>query len=289
MCIASRNIYMFGTRTSEIYIDTGSSSTIGTPFSDAPNGFIQVGMLPGAQYSAVIQNNTVYLLGHDRVFYSMNGVSPVRVSNHGIEAELATLDVAGCYGFAYNVGGHKFIAWTFPASDAGLTLVFDVITGEWHKMASFGLGYWRPLFCHNAFGKYLVGDSQGSGIGILDLSTLTEWGTQRTSTWTHQCVYNNNNRISHRRLELVLGGGFAPFSGAPQDVNPQITLKVSDDGGVTFRAFPLRSLGTSGQYLQRMIWFNLGMSRQRVYQFELSAAAESWVTDLVADVEGGRW
>ncbi|MGO9039323.1 MAG: hypothetical protein ACLQKH_15175, partial [Steroidobacteraceae bacterium] len=64
---------------------------------------------------------------------------------------------------------------------------------------------------------------------------------------------------------------------------------VSDDGGVTFRAFPLRSLGTSGQYEQRMIWFNLGMSRQRVYQFELSAAAESWVTDLVADVEGGRW
>jgi len=287
MCIANRNIYMFGQRTSEIYIDTGSASTVGTPFSDAPNGFIQAGMLPGAQYSAVLQNNTIFWLAHDRTMRTLNGITPVRVSNHGIESILATIDVTGCYGFAYSLGGHMFVAWTFPV--AGLTLVYDNTTGEWHKMASFGLGYWRPLCCHNAFGKYLVGDSQGSGIGVLDLSTLTEWGTVRTSTWTHQVVYNQNNRISHRRLELVLGGGFAPLTGAPEDVNPYITLRVSDNGGKTFKAWPDRSLGTVGDYNQRIDWFNLGISRQRVYQFELSANATSWMTDLVADVEGGRW
>ena len=64
---------------------------------------------------------------------------------------------------------------------------------------------------------------------------LTEWGrTVRTSTWIHQAVYQENNRLSHRRLELVLGGGFAPLTGNPQDVNPEITMSVSDDGGMTF-------------------------------------------------------
>lgn len=289
MAIANRNIYMLGQRTSEIYVDSGSASSVGTPFTDAPNGFMQIGMLPGAQYSAVVQNNAVYWLANDRTIRYLNGITPVRASNHGIESILATLDVTGCYAFPYSLGGHLFIAWTFPAPDAARTLVLDVTTGEWHEMASFGLGYWRPLFCHNAFGMYLVGDSQGSGVGYLDLASLTEWGTVRTSTWTHQPVYQENNRLSHRRLELVLGGGFAPLTGASQDVNPQITLYVSDDGGMTFRAFPMRSLGTTGHYQKRITWFNLGLSRQRVYQFELSANAESWVTDLVLTAEAGRW
>lgn len=290
MVICNRNISMFGERTSEVYVDSGASSNVGTPFTDAPNGFIQIGMLPGAQYSAVVQNDAPYWLANDRTFRTLTGITPVRVSNHGIESILATLDVTGCYGFAYSLGGHLFIAWTFPSSDAARTLVLDVTTGEWHEMESFGLGYWRPLCCHNAFGKYLVGDSQGSGIGYLDPTTRSEFGTVRTSKWIHQAIYSENNRLSHRRLELILGTGLAPASGASQDVNPLITLLVSDDGAKTFRAFPDRSIGTSGEYQGRVQpWFNLGMSRQRVYGFEISANAESWVTDLVAEVEGGRW
>jgi len=287
MAISNRNIYIFGQRSSEVYVDTGASSTIGTPFTDAPNGFIQIGMMLGAQYSAVLQNNTVYWIANDMTVRYLNGMTPVRASTHAIEAILSTLNYTGSYGFSYSLGGHLFIAWTFPASSR--TLVLDVTTGEWHEMSSFGLGYWRPLCCHNAFGQYLVGDSQGGNIGFLDVTALAEWGTVRTSIWTHQAVYQENNRLSHRRLELVLGGGFAPLTGNSQDVNPEITMSVSDDGGMTFRAFPMRSLGTTGQYANRIVWFGLGISRQRVYQFELSANAESWVTDLVLTAEAGRW
>ena len=289
MCISNRNIYAFGQRTSEIYVDTGSSSTVGSPLSDAPNGFIQIGMLPGAAYTAVLQINQIFWFANDRTIRTLNGISPVRISNHGIEAILAHIDVTGCYGFAYSLSGHLFVAWTFPAADAGRTIVYDTTTAEWHEMQSFGLNTWRPLCCHNAFGKYLVGDSQGSGVGVLDVAVRTEWGTVRTSTWTHQPVYNENNRLSHKRLELVLGAGFAPLTGTVDETDPLITLKVSDDGGMTFRAFPDRTLGATGQYQQRIIWLNLGMSRQRAYQFELSANAESWMTDLVADIAGGRW
>jgi hypothetical protein len=287
MGISSRSVYMLGQRTSEVYVDAGSASSVGTPFVDAPNGFMQIGMLPGAQYSGVVQNNSFYWLAQDRTFRNLSGGSPVRVSNHGIESILSNINATGCYGFAYSLSGHSFVAWTFP--NGSRTLVLDVTTGEWSEMASFGLGYWRPLCCHNAFGLYLVGDSQSGQIGFLDVTSRTEWGTVRTSTWIHQAIYQENNRLSHRRLELVLGGGFAPLTGSTDATIPQITLSISDNGGMTWRAMPMRTIGSTGQYQNRVVWFGLGISRQRVYQFELSADAQSWVTDLVLTAEAGRW
>jgi hypothetical protein len=287
LAISNRNCYALGERTSEIFIDTGAGPSVASPLASAPNGFMQIGVAPGANYCAVVQNNTVYWVANDKTVRYLNGVTPVRASNHGIEGILSTIDFTGSYGFAYALSGHLFIAWTFPA--ASRTLVLDVTTGEWHEMNSFGLGYWRPFCCHNAFGKFLVGDSQSGKIGYLDLTTRREWGTVRTSFWIHQPVYNENNRISHRRLELVLGGGFAPLNGALEDTTPLITLMASDDGGEKFRSFPTRSLGATGKYNTRVVYFNLGMSRQRVYAFELSADVTSWATDLLLEAEQGRW
>jgi hypothetical protein len=289
MTIQNRTIYMLGQRTSEAYINAGTPGTTNSPFANAPDGYLELGMVPGSGYAIAKQDNSIFWLANDRTIRRLNGATPVRVSNHGIESILALIDVTGSYGFAYSLGGHLFVAFTFPAADAARTLVFDCTTGEWHEMSSFGLGYWRPLCCHNAFGQFLVGDSQSGHIGVLDVAVRTEFGTVRTSTWTHQPIYDNDNRISHRRLELVLGGGFAPLTGSSDATAPFITLFASDDGGMTFRAFPVRSLGTTGQYLNRAVWFGLGMSRQRVYQFELSADVETWITDLLAELDGGRW
>jgi hypothetical protein len=289
MAIQNRTICIFGERTSEMYVDTGSSATTGSPFSSAPDGFMQIGMLPGAGLSAVIQDNSVFWIANDKTIRRLNGQTPVRISNHGIESVLEKIDVTGCYAFAYSIGGHLFVAWTFPASDAQRTLVYDCTTTEFHELSSVATGYWRPLCMHNAFGKFLVGDSQQGQIGYLDTTVRTEWGSVRSCTWTHQPVYYNNNRLSFRRLELVLGSGFAPISGSQDQTNPFITLSVSDDGGETWRALPMRSLGTYGQYAKRVTWFNMGMARQRVHQFEISSDAETWFTDLVADVEAGRW
>lgn len=287
MVIENRMIVILGERTSELYINTGASSTVGSPFSNAPDGYLQMGMLPGAAYTAVVQDNAPFWLANDRTIRRLNGQTPVRVSNHGIECILESIDATGSYALAYSIGGHLFVAFTFPV--AARTLVYDCTTADWHEMSSAATGYWRPLCVHNAFGKYLVGDSQAGQIGKLDSTVRTEWGNPRTTSWIHQFIYNKHNRLSFRRLELVFGGGFAPLAGSQDQTNPFVSLSVSDDGGERFRAFPMRSLGTSAKYNARAIWFGLGIGRDRVFQFSLSSDALTWFTDVTADIEPGRW
>ena len=52
-------------------------------------------------------------------------------------------------------------------------------------------------------------------------------------------------------------------------INPQVMLRWSDDGGHTWSNSHWRSVGTSGQFGKRVIWRRLGMTlklRDRVYE-----------------------
>lgn len=280
MIVSNRGVMVFGVLTSEEYIDAGNPT--GSPFSASPTSFQEQGCHPDCGYTIAKQNNAVSWVGNDRVVWN---TASGRISNHGIESILEQADLSGSYAFTYSLGGHPMYVLQLPSEQR--TLVYDFTTQQWHEMESFGLGFWRVLCCYNAFGKQLIGDSQSGQIGFLDSSVFTEFGTVRASYWIHQAVYDGNNRLSHRRVEIVLGQGYATLSG--QGSNPMITCYVSDDGGVTFRALPMRSLGTIGQYINRAFWMNCGMARRRVYKFLLSDPVPSWVTDLQALLEGGQY
>ena len=280
MSIDHRAITMYGTNTAETYIDVGN--TVGSPFGSAPDGFIELGC--AANYSVAKQDQAPFWLATDLTVRRKSGQTPLRVSNHGIEGILATASFAGAYALSYAYEGHLFWALTMPAISR--TVVLDVTTGEWHELSSFGLGYWRPLCAIQAYGKQLVGDSQSGKIGFMDSSASTEFGTVQPCSWTHQPVYDGNVRLSHRRVELMLGAGLAVAYGT----NPLVTMQASDDGGETFRTFATRSLGSLGKYNNRVVWTNCGTSRQRVYRFSISdALISTWVPDLQIDLAPGRY
>ncbi len=278
MGILDRVIWMFGQLTTEAYIDAGN--TAGSPFASAPNNFIEIGCAAGETITKC--NQTLYFIANDLTVRALNGTTPVRVSNHAIEAILQTMVMTDAYGLAYSLGGHQMIAFTFPTS--ARTLVYDATTTEWHEMESYGYGYWRPYCQVNAYGLQLLGDSQNTGfIGQLSQSVYSEYGTPMVATWIHQPIYGMHNRIRHRRLELMLGTGeSAPLTGQGSD--PLITLKKSDDGGHTWRTLPTKSLGSEGKRLTRVQWWNLGMARERVYQFNLSDPVALWLTDATLEV-----
>lgn len=286
MGIDHRAISMLGAKTSETYLDVGNA--VGSPFSAAPDGFMEIGC--AAAYSVAKQDQALFWLADDLTVRRRSGQTPLRVSNHGIESVLQTArsgssssSLSGAYALSFSYAGHLFYALTIPA--IARTVVLDVTTGEWHELSSYGIGYWRPMCALNAYNMQLVGDSQSGKIGFLDPSAATEFGQLQAMSWTHQPVYQGNARISHRRLELLLGAG----ESSSFTTNPRITLKVSDDGGKTFRAFPQRTLGARGATQTRAVWTNLGTSRQRVYQFELSDQLDAtYVPDVQLDAVPGR-
>lgn len=274
-----REISLFGLWTSEGYLNVGNP--VGTPFSTAPQSFVELGCHPLGAYTIALQDQALFWVASDKTVRRKSGQTPQRISNSGIESILEHADLTGSYALTPNIAGHPLWALVMPA--AFRTLVYDCLTTEWFEIESYGLGYWRALCYNNAYGRQFVGDSQGHGIGYLDTSVFTEYSDMMETSFTTQSIYKDHNRIVHRRLEAVMTTGDGGFTGA------NLSLYVSDDSGNTFRGFPNRNLGPTGSFYTRAVWFNLGQTRNRVYRFSTADPTPTFVVQCTTDIEMCKW
>jgi hypothetical protein len=285
MCVDHRTVLMFGTRTSEAYVDAGNTTE--SPFSSAPDGFMQLGCHPQGGYTVALQDQSVFWLANDLTVRRRNGQTPVRVSNSGIESvlELNKENLAGCYAMTPTIGGHPL--WILNIPLASRTLVYDCLTTEWFELESLdnNLGYWRPLCAYNAQGLQLVGDSQSSQIGYLDASTFTEFTQPMRARITTQSIYDKHNRITTDRVELVVTCG----EGTSLTTGANVTLYKSKDSGATYTARQTKSLGAQGQRQARAYWTNLGQQRDLALAFQISDPTPTFAVDIQASVRGGKW
>lgn len=285
MVVDHREVLIFGTRTSEGYVNAGNA--VGSPFASAPDSFMQKGMHPLAAFSVALQDESVFWVANDKTVRRRNGQTPVRVSNSGVEQLLGTIDLTGCYAMTPTVYGHPLWILTMPA--AGKTIVYDCLTTKWFDIATLNFGYWRPQCFYNGFGLQLMGDSQSGQIGVLDEAIFTDFGDVQVCEIITQSIYDGDNRIQHRRLDFVttMGGTTSPT------VAPTVDLFVSDNAGKTYESFvDPQNLGTQGQDEgagQRAVWFNLGQSRNRVYKFRVTDPTPLFTVDMQATLEGGKW
>jgi len=98
------------------------------------------------------------------------------------------------------------------------------------------------------------------------------------------CLFDENKRILHDRLELLVESGAATVSG--QGANPQYMLRVSDDSGRTWGNEHLCGSGRLGEYPQRVFWTRLGQARQRVYEVTATDPVLARVTDAFVQARG---
>lgn len=281
LIVDHREIFLVGSATSELWYD--AARTTGSPFARSPNGFMEIGC--GASYSLGKQAGSVFWLANDKTFRGLQGANAEKVSQFGIDAMVERLSKTDdCFALPYTLEGHRQIAFTFPF--AGRTVVYDADVGEWHDRESLGYGRWRANCIVEAYGMQLVGDSESGKIGILDPDTHEEFGEPQRVEFTYAPIYAERNRFSHRRFELVLNTGHGVTTGQGQ--NPLATLKVSDDGGETFRTLPTRSLGEIGKYKTRAQWWNLGSARERVCKIEITDPVPLYITDTQIEADGAR-
>lgn len=268
-----------------------ASNEVGSAFSRSPDGFIEIGC--AARASIANQDNSVFWLANDRTFRKLTGVTPEKISNYGIDAIVTRMSVIeDCFAVPFTQEGHLFVAWTFPFE--GRTLVYDCSTTLWSERDSSQTdsgattGIWAASCVLMAYGKQLVGSYLLGEVGYFDSTLMTEFEDENPMriSWTYEAVYDQGARLTHNRLEVITNVGAGLSSG--QGSNPLMTLFVSNDGGETFTAKPLRSMGAQGKYQTRMVWWKLGQSRNRVYRIAVTDPVPVFALDTLVDVGPGR-
>jgi hypothetical protein len=298
MCVDHRQVIMFGSRSTEGFVNTGNA--VGSPFSAAPDTIMPYGVHPKCPFTIALQDNTAFWVANDLTVRRRNGQTPERVSTAAIEEILLNANkqgnLTGSYALTSPAGGptwagHPFYILTIPG--AGITLAFDCATQQWFSLVSVVGGQevqYRGLSYLNAFGKQLIGDSESGVIGFLDDTVSTEFGNANAPVvcaFTTQPQYDANNRIVFRRVECVVTAGAGPTPG----VAPKISLLLSQNWGQTYDASgdDAQTLGLPGDTDNRAIWWNLGQYYSLVMQFRITDASTVFAVAMEAEVEPGKW
>jgi hypothetical protein len=272
-----RQVVALGEKTVELWENTGVS---GFPFERSVNGLLEIGCFNGRTVAK--QDNSIFWLANDYTVRRLDGTTPVRVSNHAIEALIFNATIASGRAYAYSQDGHLFYVLTFPEC----TVVYDATTQQWHERQTYGEDNWI-FHCHcQAFGLELVGSSTSNAIGYLDVEAYQDLGATRRVEWVYQPIYADSRYAFHDRLEVVLETGVGITTGQGSD--PEIMLDYSNDGGKTWVSMPNRDLGPIGTYETRVHWERLGRSRLRVYRMAVSDPVKVFVTDTQIEVREGH-
>jgi hypothetical protein len=190
-------------------------------------------------------DNALHFVGSDRIIYRMGDV-PLRISNHGIEEQLASSATFKLFGFYYQ--GHAMLCVRLDSGTWG----FDVLTGEWHERRTWGLSNWivgcaamqddgTPIF--------------GSAVGD-DLLIHSGWA-EGTSPLSREftAAVPLDEAMSVDEVEIEANTGAASLLAGD---NPQIEMRTSRDRGNTWGPWRAVSLGATGQYRKRPNWRRCG-------------------------------
>jgi hypothetical protein len=264
----------FGKKSVEIWDNTGSA---GFPFARAINGFVEIGCFNGKSVAKL--DNSVVWLANDYTVRRLDGVTPIRISNHGIEESIRNATISTANAFSYSQGGHLFYVLSFNE----VTVVYDATTGKWHERQTYGYDNWTAG-CHaNAFGLEIVGSTQNGSIGSLDKSVFTEWGGTQRMSWVYQPIYADGKRSVHDSIEVVLKTGVGLTTGQGSD--PEMMLDYSDDSGLTWTSLPNKKIGRLGKYRTRVRWRKCGSTDSaRAYRGAISDPIDVQMVDTQVSV-----
>jgi hypothetical protein len=211
MIVDHREVWLFGTESTEVWVNSGGADF---PLERVNGAFNEVGC--AAPYSVAKADNSVFWLGADDrgqgMVYRANGYTAARVSTHAVEWQVQSYgDISDAVGFTYQQDGHAFYVLTFPA--AGKTWAYDAAANAWHERAGFFNGQFvrHRAACQTSFNKEVwVGDYEDGRVYALDLDVYED--DDRPQKWLRSWRAlptggNNLRRTAHHELQLDCESG----------------------------------------------------------------------------------
>lgn len=271
LIVDHREIWLFGTNSTEVWYDAGTADF---PLQRIQGAFNEIGC--AAPYSVAKVDNSVFWLGSDArgrgIVYRNNGYKGQRVSTHAVEWQIQQYtDISDALAYTYQQDGHAFYVLIFPT--ANTTWVYDASTQAWHERAGWDNGDFtrHRSNCQVVYNnEIIVGDYENGNLYAFDLEDYTDNGDIQKWLRSWRALPTGTNdlkRTSQHTLQIDCEAGVGTDTG--QGSNPQMMLRWSDDGGHTWSNEHWMSMGRIGEYYNRAFARRMGMTlklRDRVYE-----------------------
>ncbi len=281
--VVHKEIWSFGRRTTEVWSNAGAFPF---PFQPIPGVFLQHGI--AALRSLAKWGLNIFFLSQDN-----NGEALVMMGT-AYKADIistpAISDAIGKYetisdavGFCYQQGSHIFYVLTFPTADH--TWVYDLSTQLWHERAwldTNGQMHRHRANCVAfAYGKTICGDWQNGKLYNWDLNVYKDDGDPIIRLRSFPHLVSSLDRISYKQFiaDIEVGTDLDP------EDDPMLSLRWSDNRGVSFGNIIQQSLGKTGQYQTIPAWNRLGFARDRVFELSWTASAATALNGAFVDIE----
>jgi hypothetical protein len=283
--VMHREIWLIGQLTTEIWYDSGASDF---PFQAMPGAFVEHGCV--APYSVAAQDLSVFWLSQDKqgqtIVLEGSSYQARRISTHAIENAIrGYATISDAIGFCYQEEGHVYYVLTFPSAD--VTWVYDKSVGLWHQRAWTDnqgvLHRHRANCCMNAYGTIVCGDWQNGNLYNWDLDVYTDNGQPISRIRSMPHLLEDLTRVFYTQLvvDIQVGTDDGSIDGSTQTSPPVISLRWSDDRGVTYGNKINQSVGALGKYLTSVQFRRLGMARDRVFELSWSFPAKTALNGVI--------
>ena len=218
LLVDHREVWVFGERTIEPFVNTGAATNT---FARASNTVIENGC--SAKFSPAKLDNSIFWLDDLGIVRRAQGYTATRVSTSAIESAIADLNWSRAFGFTVTEKGHAIYYLTFPD---GYTFGYDITTGLWHRRASYGLDRWRVNAVAYWNGEYVCGDFQQGLLYSLDWAYPYDGDLPHVRERVTGVTHSDQNRVLVPYAELIVDNGrelVASDSAPAQPAGPSIT------------------------------------------------------------------
>jgi hypothetical protein len=174
----------------------------------------------------------------------------------------ASVGITDATAFSYQVGGHTFAQFNFPAGNRSLLL--DTTTGFWSEAQSGVTSGYAARHLGNlaatAFSQAYITDYSNGNVYTFDPDTYTDNGSVIVRELVTRTALNDFNtmRVSELYLDMATGVGLS--NPQAQGYQPMVELSIARDNG-PFGRPRLLALGAQGQTSTRVRARRLGRAR----------------------------
>lgn len=264
-------LWCAGSRSIEVWGSGGDANPTGFPLRRTTVikcGLATLAGITGMEYGF---GGALCAIADDDTIKTFQGYTPVTISDPWLTHEIGEVNDKSLLELgSFSQNGRQCIFINGPTFSA----VYDFSTKQWHERKSYlEIPWrWRAGSC-KAFNEWMSGDAIDGSICRVHERYRDECG--QPLIWRVESGpvedYPIRQQVGRASFEMQQGTGL--ISGAVSDVDPQMEISWSDDGGSSWVQPLLRPIGRIGEYRNMVEATQLGLTGYVGRRWRLSCAS----------------